>query len=79
MIQGKGITSYDVRIEGGSGVRVTQITDAENPDFIFVDVRISSLAKPGVYTLVFKEENGSKTFRYPYIIRERDKARFGAQ
>ena len=75
MIQGKGITSYDVRIEGGRGVRVSQITDAENPDFIFVDVRISPLAKPGVYTLVFKEEHGSKTFRYPYIIRERDKVR----
>ena len=73
MIQGKGITSYDVRIEGGRGVRVTGITDAENPDFIFVDVRIGALAKPGVYTLVFKEEHGSKTFRYPYIIRERDR------
>ena len=76
MIQGKDLASFDVSICGAPGVKVVKETEPENPDFLFADIRISPAAKPGVYTLVFTAEDGPhRQFKYPYILREREKSR----
>ena len=38
MVQGEGIGSKDIRIEGGKGVSVRNLHKAESPDYLFVDV-----------------------------------------
>lgn len=69
MINGEDISSYDVTIKGGKGVKVTDIHKAESPNYLFVDVEIAPNAKPGTYQLVFTKEG--KSFEYPYKIEAR--------
>lgn len=69
MIQGKDISTYDLSIEGGSGVSVSKITKAESPNYVFADIKISANAKAGIYYLVFSK-NG-ESFKYPYEIHSR--------
>lgn len=69
MINGDDISSYDVSIKGGKGVKVTDIHKAESPNYLFVDVEIAPNAKPGTYQLVFTKDG--KSFEYPYKIEAR--------
>ena len=66
MVQGPGISGYDVSIQGKDGVSVTGVHKADNPDFIFVDVEVSGTAAAGEYDLVF--EKGKDKFRYTYTL-----------
>ena len=49
LVQGTGISGYDVVIEGGAGVSVEKINKAESPDYLFVDVNVAPNAEPGTY------------------------------
>lgn len=69
LVNGPDISTYDVRIEGGSGVKVTGVNKAESPNYLFVDVDVASGAKPGTYWLVFSKDGES--FKYPYEIAAR--------
>jgi len=44
LVNGPDISSWDVRIEGGSGVKVTTVTKAESPNYVFVDVNVPASA-----------------------------------
>ncbi|MBQ3765809.1 MAG: cyclomaltodextrinase N-terminal domain-containing protein [Bacteroidales bacterium] len=71
MVQGEGIGTKEIRMEGGKGVSVRNLHKAENPDYLFVDVEIDANAKPGEYYLVVSD--GTNEVKYPYLIREREK------
>ena len=70
MVQGTGISDYDVAIEGGKGVSVSKVTKAESPNYLFVDVKIAPDAEPGTYYIVFSKDGQS--FKYPYEIAARE-------
>ncbi len=70
LVQGDGISEYDVAIEGGKGVSVEKINKAESPNYIFVDVNVAPTAQPGTYYIVFSKEGQS--FKYPYEIAARE-------
>ena len=42
LVQGENISEYNVAVEGGKGVSVTRLNKADSPNFLFVDVNISS-------------------------------------
>jgi len=67
MVQGPAISEYDVAVEG-KGLSVKAVHKADSPNFIFIDMAVKS---PGNYNLVFTR--GEESFKYPYIIREREK------
>lgn len=69
MVCGDGISRYDVRIEGGKGVKVGTVHKADSPDYLFVDVEISPDAVPGTYYIVF--DDGTDKFKYSYEIAAR--------
>ncbi len=69
MVQGGNISEYNVSIEGGAGVSVEKINKADSPNYLFVDVKIASNAKPGTYYIVFEKDGAS--FKYPYEIAAR--------
>ncbi len=69
LIGGENISEYTLSIEGGKGVAVKAIHDADNPNFIFADVEIADNATPGTYYLVFT--HGDKQFKYAYNIEQR--------
>ena len=70
LVQGKDISGYDVKIEGGKGVSVAGVHKADSPNYLFVDVRIAADAKPGTYYIVFSK--GGESFKYPYEIAARE-------
>ena len=69
LVQGENISDYKVSIEGGKGVSVAGIHKADNPNFVFVDVKIAANATPGTYYIVFTKDGQS--FKYPYEIAAR--------
>ncbi len=70
LVQGAGISDYDVTIEGGAGVSVEKVIKAESPNYLFVDVNIAPDAEPGTYYIVFSKDGQS--FKYPYEIAARE-------
>lgn len=70
LVQGDGISEYDVAIEGGKGVSVEKINKAESPNYLFVDVNVAPTAQPGTYYIVFSKDGQS--FKYPYEIAARE-------
>lgn len=66
LVQGEGISEYDVVFEGGNGVKVSGVHKADSPNYLFVDVAISTDAQPGTYYLVFTK--GEETFKRAYEI-----------
>ena len=71
LVNGEGIGAYSVAIEGGKGVKVKAVHQADSPNYLFVDVDVTAKAKPGTYTLVFKK--GTEEIRRPYVIAAREK------
>lgn len=71
LIQGEGISEYDVAIEGGNGVKVNKIHKADSPNYLFIDVNILKDAAPEKYYLVFSKD-GKPAFKYPYEIAARE-------
>ena len=69
LIRGDDISSYDISISGGEGVKVTGIHKADSPNYTFVDVCVSPTAEPGTYDIVFTKDGSS--FSVPYEIAER--------
>ncbi|MGM9762638.1 MAG: glycoside hydrolase family 13 protein [Candidatus Cryptobacteroides sp.] len=69
MVYGKDISTYELSLEGGSGVSIKNVTPGDSPNYLFVDVRISANAKAGTYYLVFSKDGES--FKYPYEIHSR--------
>ena len=72
LVQGPGISGYDLRIEGIPGVEITGLHEADSPNYLFADVHIGANAEPGTCWLVFSKD-GEDAFKYPYILRERRK------
>ena len=70
MVQGEGISAYNVSVEGGKGVSVEAVHKAESPNYVFVDVKIAADAVPGTYYLVFSKDGSS--FKYPYELAARE-------
>ena len=67
MVQGPAISEYDVAVEG-KGLSVKTVHKADSPNFLFIDMAVKTA---GEYNLVFTR--GEESFKYPYIIREREK------
>lgn len=89
MINGEGISGYDVEICGPADmngnccttgkVAVKKVHKADSPNYLFVDIEIAADAVPGTYYLLFSpsspysETCGVPSFKYPYVIAERRK------
>lgn len=73
MVHGQGISGYEVSVWGAPGLSVSDVHEADSPNYLFVDVRISPDAAPGTYYLVFTPEGGTEpAFKFPYEIAARE-------
>jgi glycosidase len=66
MVYGKEIGSFDV-IASYSGVKVTTLVKTDNPNYLFVNLDISSGAFPGNITLNFIRGKQKLTYNYPLL------------
>ena len=72
MIHGQGVSEYVLSVEGGAGVAVSAVHEADSPNYLFADIKISEKACPGTYYLVFTRKGESvPAFKYPYEIESR--------
>ena len=67
LFYGEDIANYDV--SASDGIPVLQVRKTENPNYLFVTIKSSSV-KPGTYTFQF-DKQGSKQFSRDYTFKER--------
>jgi neopullulanase len=60
------------------GVKLVAVHKVENPNYLFVDLRIFSAASPGTFPIKF-EKAGEKTLTYQYVLKKRDRSAGRAQ
>jgi glycosidase len=55
------------------GVKLVRINKVENPNYVFLDLEISSSVKPGNFKINFSSKNG-KAVAYTYVLKSRDRS-----
>ena len=68
LIKAEKINNYKVNINY-PGVKITNIHNADSPNYIFLDLEISDKAKEGSFIITFTKEN--KTLSYSYKLRKK--------
>lgn len=71
LIYDQNIKDYEVSLTNATGVKLLQVYQVENPNYLFVNLEIGPGAKPGMFNIVLKK--GSDTKTYPYELRPHSK------
>ena len=77
MLYGHNLQSLQFEIDY-EGVFLDRVIGVENENYVFLDLEISSNAKPGVFDIIIKKEN-QKIITYPYNLMERKLGSSGRQ
>ena len=71
LIKGENISDYTPIIEY-EGISVEKINKAKSPNYLFIDLKISSETRPGTMQIVF-ERKGKKKLKYQYELKKRSR------
>jgi len=69
MIHGSGIRNASAFTINYPGVRLEKANKVESRNYVFLDLTISSIAKPGVIKIKVKEKDSSFTIDFPLLKR----------
>ncbi len=70
MAYGKNISKLTIDVESYDGVKLSQVTKLENPNYLIIDLRLDQNIQPGSFLINFKR--GEKTvFCYSYVLKKR--------
>lgn len=72
VVHGNGIASRDVKLDY-AGVTLSKVHKVENPNYLFLDLLVSTEAKPGKFNIEFQGKN-QKKLSYTYELKARDKS-----
>lgn len=72
VVHGNNIASREVKLNY-AGVSLTQVHKVENPNYLFLDLQVSTDAKPGKFNIEFLGKN-QKKLSYAYELKARDKS-----
>jgi hypothetical protein len=70
IVHGENIAARTVKMTY-PGVTLTQVHKVENQNYLFLDLDISKLARPGTFTLTFTKP-GAESLKYKYELKQRD-------
>ncbi len=70
LVYGKKISTYKVSINY-NGVELINSNKVENPNYLFLDLFIDKLAKPGILQIEFLK--GKTHYSYPYELKQKEK------
>ncbi|MGN0202087.1 MAG: alpha-amylase family glycosyl hydrolase [Candidatus Cryptobacteroides sp.] len=70
LVQGQDISQWELALEGGKGISIKEVHQAESPNYIFVDFAIAPDAAPGTVSLRFSKDGES--FCVPYTFNQRE-------
>lgn len=71
MVHGEKIASADVKISY-PGVEVVSVTKVENPNYLFVDLKLDQNVQPGKFDILFSTA-GKVIGKYQYELKQREK------
>jgi glycosidase len=71
MVHGERIASSDVKISY-PGVEVVSVTKVENPNYLFVDLKLDQNVQPGKFEILFSTA-GKLIGKYQYELKQREK------
>ena len=77
IVHGKDIASRNVQL-AYPGVKLVAVHKVENPNYLFLDLRISKSASPGTFPIKF-DKTGEKALTYQYTLKKRDQSKGRAQ
>jgi len=77
LVHGYKIAERSVKLSY-PGVTLTQVHKVENPNYLFLDLLVSSSAKPGTFTLTFTKQ-GAENLTYKYALDKRNNSPGRAQ
>jgi len=77
LVHGKDISKADITTKS-EDVIIKSVVKVDNPNYLFVNLRISETAKPGKFALFFKSKTKSKTFDYELKTRKNVKRGFSS-
>lgn len=77
IVHGNNIASRNVELSY-PGVKLVAVHKVENPNYLFVDLRIISSTSPGTFPIKFVK-NGEKTLTYRYELKKRNTSADRAQ
>jgi len=72
LVHGEQIANATVTLNY-PGVKLVKVNKVENPNYLFLDLSLSSTVKPGTFPINFLV-NGKKIFSYSYELTGRDKS-----
>jgi glycosidase len=70
IVHGNHIADRSVKLSY-TGVKLVKVNKVENPNYLFLDLDISSATRPGTFTIAFKK-SGDKDLTYKYELKQRD-------
>jgi len=74
MVYGENISETDVSLEY-PGVELVSVAKVKNPNYLFIDLKLSETVKPGSFELLFQKENETvETYKYELKAREKGSA-----
>ena len=77
LVHGDHIASRNVQLSY-PGVKLVAVHKVENPNYLFIDLRVFSAASPGTFPIKFIKA-GEKTLTYQYALKKRNKSPGRAQ
>ncbi|RZK92790.1 MAG: alpha-amylase, partial [Pedobacter sp.] len=72
LVHGDNIAASNISLSY-PGVKLVKVNKVENPNYLFLDLEISSTAKAGTFPINFTVK-GKKIFSYSYDLKSRDKS-----
>ncbi len=69
VVYGPQIGKSEVQVED-KGIELVKVNRVENPNYLFLDVKVAASAKPGWSTFTFSQ--GKKKLTYRYELKQRD-------
>ena len=74
MVYGENISETDVSLEY-PGVELVSVSKVQNPNYLFIDLKLSENIKPGSFDILFQKENKTtKSYNYELKAREQGSA-----
>ncbi|MGZ3836793.1 MAG: cyclomaltodextrinase N-terminal domain-containing protein, partial [Mucilaginibacter sp.] len=70
IVHGNNISARNVALNY-PGVKLVAVHKVENPNYLFLDLRVFSSASPGTFPIKFIKA-GEKTLTYQYSLKKRD-------
>ena len=70
LIYDQAISEYDVSLRNAEGIELIDVQRVPNPNYLFVNVRITEKASPGKFEIILKKEYTAK--RYLYELKQRE-------